>query len=66
MAAIVFMFGWFLPENHPPWLLLALKTILGVVVYSFMIHCFKLEAYLDVRSLLKDQWLSKNRINDES
>jgi hypothetical protein len=35
MAAIVFMFGWFLPENHPPWLLLALKTILGVVVYSF-------------------------------
>jgi PST family polysaccharide transporter len=63
MAAIVFLFGMFLPERYPHWLLLAMKIILGVVVYSLMIHCFKLEAYLDVRSLLQDQWMSKKADN---
>lgn len=56
MAFAVFIFGAALLVGCPHWLQLLLKTVVGVAIYGVLIHSFRLEAYLDLRSLLYEQW----------
>ncbi len=45
-----------LPPDWPHWASLAVQVPLGVIVYAALVHMFRLEAYRDVRELVREQW----------
>jgi O-antigen/teichoic acid export membrane protein len=56
MSFGVYAFGICLPSELPQWLQLLSKTAEGIILYSVLIHFFKLDAYLDMKALFLEQW----------
>lgn len=61
MAISVYALGLLLPAHWPHWPCLVVEVLFGVLVYIFLIHFFKVQAYIETIELLKEQW--KNRFN---
>lgn len=55
MAVAVFLLGAVLPPAWPHWALLGVQVPAGIVFYWSLVYLLRLEAYVDVWSLLADQ-----------
>lgn len=55
MAGLVFSIGYILPASLPHWAYLAVQVPVGVIVYLALIHIFRLQAYQEVRSIIREQ-----------
>jgi len=56
MSVGVYLFGTLLPPGCSHWLQLLSKTSTGIILYFIFITLFKLEAYLDLQTLCREQW----------
>jgi PST family polysaccharide transporter len=55
MALIVYMIGQLMPQDWPSWALLTIEVSVGMLAYFVLIHMFRLDAYIEVRTLLLEQ-----------
>jgi PST family polysaccharide transporter len=53
MSILVWMAGIMLPDDWQHWIYLAIQVPLGILIYAVSIHLFKLEAYEDIRGLVR-------------
>ncbi len=56
MALGIFILGLLLPTGCPHWLQLLIKVTSGIIIYIFLIHWSKLDAYFKVLEILSAQW----------
>lgn len=56
MTAAVWGLGLWLPTGWPYWAYLATQVSFGAVIYFLIIYIFKLQVYLDLQTLAKEQW----------
>lgn len=59
MATVVWVLGLLLPDSWPYWGDLVVQVTIGGVVYSMLIHFFKVRAYREIRKLIAEQWLGR-------
>ena len=55
MATAVWGVGFLLPAVWPYWLLLAVQTLLGVIVYGALVHFLRVPAYVETQELIREQ-----------
>jgi PST family polysaccharide transporter len=55
MAAAVWSLGLLLPTFWPSWLRLTVQVPIGVMVYGWLIHLFRVPAYVETRELVLEQ-----------
>jgi PST family polysaccharide transporter len=54
MSAVVFAAGYLMPEMWPHWRKLLAQTLLGVAVYSALVICFRVPAYIETKELIME------------
>lgn len=55
MAAGVWGLGLLLPPSWPHWAFLLVQVAAGALLYAALLHLFKLDAYHEMRALLREQ-----------
>lgn len=55
MAAAVWGLGLLLPAQWSNWLRLAVQVLLGMLLYSALVHFFRVQAYVEMRELLSER-----------
>jgi PST family polysaccharide transporter len=61
MGAGVWAIGWLLPAAWSPWVHLAIQILCGMILYTLLVHVFKVRAYRDVRALIAEQIQKRRR-----
>jgi O-antigen/teichoic acid export membrane protein len=58
MGGGVWLLGIFMPSGWTYWAHLLVQVPFGVALYILLIHFFKLSAYLELKGLLREQWVN--------
>jgi len=59
MGVAVWLCSLWLPGNWPHWGYLLFKVPVGLIIYTILIHSFKVKAYRDLRVLAVEYWQSR-------
>ncbi len=62
MAILVAGLGLMLPSTFPHWAMLLVQACCGIIIYVFLIHIFKLQAYHEIYHLIRQQLVTKGLI----
>jgi len=65
MALLVWGISLVLPASWPQWVFLAVQVPFGMLVYAAAVHLSGVDAYLDIRRLLYEQWKLRTREKNE-
>jgi PST family polysaccharide transporter len=58
MSAGVYLLAINLPSEWPHWLRLMVLVPFGMIFYVVIIHFLKLRAYLEIKELIREQWVN--------
>lgn len=58
MSAGVYLLAINLPSEWPHWLRLMILVPFGMIFYVGVLHFLKLRAYLEIRDLIREQWVN--------
>jgi len=56
MAIGVYLLGYLLPVYWQHWAYLAVQVPFGITLYLLLIRTFRLKAYMELKTLLREQW----------
>jgi PST family polysaccharide transporter len=56
MGGAVWALDQFLPDNWPNWTNLVVLSLFGALIYGVLVHLFKIQAYVVLRTLVIEQW----------